>query len=73
VKPRSLPGASGVSLVPRSNPGHPKCAHGSKNELLAAQSDWLELAQEKLAEAKELVKQTEHPYEPHIPDWPSLS
>ncbi|MFT4556672.1 MAG: hypothetical protein ACKVII_22245 [Planctomycetales bacterium] len=33
------------------------------------QREWLDLAREKLDETKRLVKQTEKPYEPHVPDW----
>lgn len=33
------------------------------------ESDWLRLAREKLVEAKQLVQETEKPYEPHVPDW----
>ena len=35
----------------------------------ASPSRWLEMAGEKLDDAKRLVKETEKPYEPHVPDW----
>ena len=38
-------------------------------EAQRSQSDWLKMAREKLDETKRLVKQTEKPYEPHVPDW----
>jgi hypothetical protein len=30
---------------------------------------WIEHAQEKLDEARDMIRQTEKPYEPHVPDW----
>lgn len=35
----------------------------------ALPSRWLDRTREKLDEVKQLVKQTERPYEPHVPDW----
>ncbi len=35
----------------------------------ASPSLWLERAQHKLDEVRRLVKETERPYEPHVPDW----
>ena len=43
--------------------------HVTNGSAAASPSRWLELAREKLAETKELIRKTEKPYEPHVPDW----
>ena len=35
----------------------------------ASPSRWLKLARKKLDETRNLVKETEQEYEPHVPDW----
>jgi hypothetical protein len=59
-------------------PAEPQ-AHGDDHESGSAgaspshdpesSSSWLGQAQQKLGEAKDLIKQTEKPYEPHVHDW----
>jgi tetratricopeptide (TPR) repeat protein len=59
--------ASVTSVSPGSNQSRPD---GATNEAQRTQSDWIEQARQKLDEARELIRQTEKPYEPHVPDWP---
>ena len=54
------------SVPPWSNPGQ---ADGGTTEARRTQREWIDEAQQKLEEAKTLIKQTEKPYEPHVPDW----
>ena len=51
---------------PGSNQGRPE---GGASETPRTQSEWIEQARHKLAEARERIRQTEKPCEPHVPDW----
>ena len=56
--------ASANSASVRFNPGTDE---GENAETQRTQSDWLEMAREKLAKTKGLIQQTEAPYEPYTP------
>jgi hypothetical protein len=55
-----------VSSVP---PCFNQSEENENTEARRTQRDWLQLGREKLDETKQLVEQTEKPYEPHVPDW----
>ena len=50
-------------------PAEPQHGDGTSGSAGASPPRWLDLAREKLDEARQLVEQTEKPYVPHVPDW----
>ena len=44
-------------------------ALGSGSAGASPSGRWIEQAQQKLDEARQLIRRTEQPYEPHVPDW----